>query len=224
MRKIVLGLIILLVIVGGFFKWKQYKKSVDTTNAFLFYEAGEYSKAQEYFEKAILAGEEGLALYRSYAFTLYALEEYDKAETVYVTLLNKKPNDREFLVALGNIAMFKNDLDNAEKRAKDVLASYPNDSRAYFLLADVYRARKDIEQALKYNKMALSIMPTIKPEPFEAWLQPFIQEIELLILKGDKATASIKIKEIEEVIEKFKSKITEKSIYDEIEKYKKQLA
>ena len=68
----------------------------------------------------------------------YLVGEYQKAEAIYLKLVNKKTKDPLVFYRLGNIAFKKNEIKKAQEYYEASLQLMPNNSKAHFNISIVY--------------------------------------------------------------------------------------
>ena len=158
-RIVIIALVAVLIVLGGF-QWKNYhKKSQARENALLYFKEKDYEKAVSYLEKGLkqisVFGDdmdEDMSGYLAESY--YQLGNYEKSSEIYDELLDKHPEEQKYfmLKAENLIAMGK-----MEDAIKLYEKGWDKTQNSIFLreICDCYIEEKEYEKALEYAKLGV---------------------------------------------------------------------
>jgi lipopolysaccharide biosynthesis regulator YciM len=102
----------------------------------LAYQEGDHESALYYWQKlAFAAPASDPELFERLEKVYFDLGKFGEVERVYAQILEKRPRDREALLAAARIAAKKGELDEAERLLRHVLEQMPESRRAFRMLA-----------------------------------------------------------------------------------------
>ncbi len=78
---------------------------------------------------------------------LFKAGKFERAKKVYKEILAKKPKNFHIILKLGEISLFSNHLNEAEKWLKKAIELRPNERKPKSLLAEVYYRQNDFQKA-----------------------------------------------------------------------------
>ncbi|MBZ0111911.1 MAG: tetratricopeptide repeat protein [Thermoanaerobaculia bacterium] len=129
-----------------------------------YYRQHRFEAARPYFQQALAADPDETAIHPFYGYTLYALGELAEAETVFQSLLEKRPQYASAHYALGLVYL---DLDDRKAAAKHLestieLAAAADDlelaARGQARLGDVLLRNGDLDAARRRLELALTTL------------------------------------------------------------------
>ena len=158
-RIIVIIILAVLIVLGGF-QWRNYhKKSQCRENALLYFKEKDYEKAVSYLEEGLkqisVFGDdmdEDMSCYLAESY--YQLGDYEKASKVYDSMLDKHPRDQKYMMLKAEtlIAMGKR-----EEAVRLYEKGWDTTKNTAFLreICDCYIAGKEYEKALEYAELGV---------------------------------------------------------------------
>ena len=158
-RIVIIAILAVLIVLGGF-QWKNYhKKSQARENALLYFKEKDYEKAVSYLEKGLkqisVFGDEmdeDMSCYLAESY--YQLGDYEKSSEIYDDLLDKHPEEQKYYIlkAENLIAMGK-----VEDAIKLYEKGWDKTKDSIFLreICDCYIEEKEYEKALEYAKLGV---------------------------------------------------------------------
>ena len=158
-RIVIIAILVVLIVLGGF-QWKNYhKKSQARENALLYFKEKDYEKAVSYLEKGLkqisVFGDEmdeDMSCYLAESY--YQLGDYEKSSEIYDDLLDKHPEEQKYYIlkAENLIAMGK-----VEDAIKLYEKGWDKTKDSIFLreICDCYIEEKEYEKALEYAKLGV---------------------------------------------------------------------
>ena len=103
---------------------------------------------------------------------LFRSGEFAEAERAYAAVLAKEASNSRAVLRLGEIALFGNRFEDAERHLKRAIELRPDDKRAKFMLAECYYRQDDFRQAVPLLRSAGSKVKADKLASFEG-LTPY---------------------------------------------------
>ena len=153
---------------------KQYVKAVEAimgnynANSYehnlrlgwLEYLNGDYTKSQNYYNKAIGMEPSSVEARMGLLYPLAAMGNWDQVITVYNDILKQDPNNSTANYRLSSIYYTRKEFDKAMTHAAAVLKLYPFDYDSNMLAGRIAVAQGKIAEAKKYFTKALNYSPT----------------------------------------------------------------
>jgi len=155
-------------------------------NGSLFFSKGQYQKAANNFEKALVL-RPSTALFYNLAFSYWRMGDLTKAEHSLNKMLEIVPDNYKATSLQANIWLLQGRLDIAIKAYEKIVASL-NNGRDITNLSVAYGLNKQYQKSLEYALKALSLNPK---HPFKLLN---LADIEMII--GDKASAESHYKQV----------------------------
>lgn len=135
----------------------------------LYQQSGDLDSALKHQEQAAMLSPATPTYQKNLADLLFiGFGEYEKALTVYVSMLSKTPRDVEILKAIAHICIEINQMDNAAHFLKQILAIQPWDQEARAALKQI-ADNKNVEPAPK-------TIVSASPEEMYAQVQTLLKE------------------------------------------------
>lgn len=125
--------------------------------AWTYYAKGNYEKAVSIYNELVKIRKmpkDQVRLALSYTH----LRDYNEAETLFISLLNKYPNDADALWGYANLEFARGNIDKAEMLCKKTLSLSKKYPLANYLMAEIYlkkgnttKAKESLEKEVKYH-------------------------------------------------------------------------
>lgn len=155
-----LPLLIILVLVMVFFRWRSHTKKADLRkDAILYFKEEDYSKSIEYLEKALTYHglfdsklDQDIRCYLAESY--YQMKEYKKAESLYHKLQGQDSDNSLYYILEGKSCMAAEDYDKALKifqRGWDKTKDPAFLSR----ICEIYTEQDDYDSALEYARQGI---------------------------------------------------------------------
>ncbi len=159
MKKKIFLVIVLSTLFGISYSDAQNDKSKeDELLALQYYNAGEYEKAVQIYER-LFRRTPSMYIYNYYYECLYALKEYEKAEKIIQNQIKKNPLVFRFQVDLGMIYFAVNDIKKAEKAFSGAISTLHPAEENYSSLAQYFIFRNYFQWAIKTYEAGISKIP-----------------------------------------------------------------
>ena len=160
-RIVIIVLLAVLIVMGGF-QWKNYhKKSQFRENALLYFKEQDYEKAVSYLEKGLkqisVFGDdmdEDMSCYLAESY--YQLGDYEKSSEIYDDLLDKHPEEQKYFLLKAENLIAMEQMEDAVKLYEE---GWDKTKNSIFLrkICDCYLEKKKYKKALKYAKLGMDL-------------------------------------------------------------------
>jgi tetratricopeptide (TPR) repeat protein len=160
-RIVIIALLVVLIILGGF-QWKNYhEKSQIRENALLYFKEKDYEKAVSYLEKGLkqisVFGDdmdEDMSCYLAESY--YQLGDYEKSLKIYDELLDKHPEEQKYIMLKAENLIAMDKMEDAISLYEE---GWDKTKNSIFLreICDCYLEKKKYKKALKYAKQGVDL-------------------------------------------------------------------
>lgn len=163
MRKIIIrvAIVVMLLLAGtGVFQWHNYQQKLDyRKEALLYFKEEDYSKTISYLGQAlklhsVFAEKLDLDMTCYLAESHYQLKEYDKAEKIYDSLIDKDSKNTQYYMLKGECVAKSG---NAKAAVKVYEQGWNHTQDTDFLkkICEIYVGQKDYDNALSYTQKGI---------------------------------------------------------------------
>lgn len=138
------------------------------------------NEAIQIYEKGLLAApidnEYTLKAYKELGELYFKMRRFTKAEIYYKRCIVLNPGDRDSLIALADVAKFRQNYNEAIRLYKEVLSQDPNDFYIHKMLGNLYYWTRNWKEANKEYKLASNALTTDKTD----WKKDLDDDMERL--------------------------------------------
>lgn len=127
-----------------------------------YFDSADFSRAQNYLDKAADLGLESTSFNRDYAYVYRELGKLDKAEEIYLEILDSDPIPQDFINIAG-IMEKKGDLKKAVEYYETALESDITSGSIYLNLAELYHDLEQYNSAVDVYKQGIKMDPDFTP-------------------------------------------------------------
>ena len=121
----------------------------------IYKKKGEFERARDHLAIALKGDPESLYLNREMALILRQLKDYDAAKEYVLKCIHLAPEERGYVILLGEIHMLSGDEDTALEIYQDVLEQAPNQSRIRLIVSTILIKKKRFDEA--HNQLDILI-------------------------------------------------------------------
>ncbi len=134
--------------------------SINLRLGWLNYLAGDYTKSQSYYKKAITLEARSVEARLGYAYPLSAMGNWDDVIHIYQEILAVDPGNSLVNYRMSSIYFARKDYEKAASYAEKVVKLYPFDYDTNYLLGQIYISQGKLKEAKQHLTNALNYNPS----------------------------------------------------------------